>query len=345
MSYPFPPPAPPELGPWVFAGIVGCLFIAFARTLTAFRTADRPRWHFVIRSWGLGFVLVAAVCAYGLSSVEVRAYLPVYSFLVLLLAGLVTLLILARKSRVDESTVRFGGGWLVAIGVVVVLCLTPFVSIGKQTGRATYCKRNLWVLGLVFQQSQDQFGGRHVSLAEGNPSVSWRVLVYSKDDRSGPAIDPHRPWNDPVNLEIGREFPHYFDCPANFHPKDEMGRYYTAYAGVSGPESAFPNGHARPIKDFTDGASNTIIYGEAAGLKIVWTEPRDIDISREPIGINLPGNKRGKSPGTLSSYHPGGATVVFADGKVRFLSQQIHPAVLKALLTATGGEELSDADY
>ena len=125
-----------------------------------------------------------------------------------------------------------------------------------------------------------------------------------------------------------------------------MDRYFTAYAAVTGPQTAFPGCQALPITQITDGASSTIVYGEAPGLKIVWTEPRDIDISLVTMGINLPGTRRGESPGTFSSYHPpGGATVVFADGSVRFLSERINPAVLKALLTATGGEPVADETY
>jgi prepilin-type processing-associated H-X9-DG protein len=126
---------------------------------------------------------------------------------------------------------------------------------------------------------------------------------------------------------------------------DDLHRYFTAYAGITGPQTAFPGGKALPIAKFTDGTSNTIVYGEAPGLKIVWTEPRDIDISREPIGIDLPGPRRGESPGTLSSYHSGGATAVFADGSVRFLSNNIKPAVLQALLTATGGESVGNEGF
>lgn len=38
------------------------------------------------------------------------------------------------------------------------------------------------------------------------------------------------------------------------------------------------------------------------------------------------------------SYHPGGVNVGLADGSVRFISDQIHPAVWRALGTRNGGE-------
>jgi hypothetical protein len=36
---------------------------------------------------------------------------------------------------------------------------------------------------------------------------------------------------------------------------------------------------------------------------------------------------------------------VFADGRVKYLSEQIDPSVLKALLTATGGEAVDDSRF
>ena len=86
------------------------------------------------------------------------------------------------------------------------------------------------------------------------------------------------------------------------------------------------------------------MLGECSGLNIVWTEPRDIDTSKQKIGINLPGDRPGTSSSILSSYHRGGAYVTFADGHVQFLSETIDPKVLQALTTATGGEKVTD-DY
>jgi prepilin-type processing-associated H-X9-DG protein len=124
-----------------------------------------------------------------------------------------------------------------------------------------------------------------------------------------------------------------------------MGRFFTAYAAATGPMTAFPKSQALPPEQITDGKSTIILFGEASGLNIVWTEPRDIDTARLPVGINLPGCRRGDSHGTLSSYHRGGANVVFADGRVKYLSEQIDPSVLKALLTATGGEAVDDSRF
>ena len=72
-------------------------------------------------------------------------------------------------------------------------------------------------------------------------------------------------------------------------------------------------------------------YGRFQALHSV-----DIDIASQPAGINLPGMKRGKSPGTFSSYHPprslGGATVVFADGSGLSTLDRVTPRAQVQLL-------------
>ncbi|MEZ6047851.1 MAG: DUF1559 domain-containing protein [Planctomycetaceae bacterium] len=73
--------------------------------------------------------------------------------------------------------------------------------------------------------------------------------------------------------------------------------------------------------------------GEAAGLQIPWTAPRDIDVDQQPIGINLPGSKPHSSPGTFSSYHCGGTFVLMADGSVQWISKNVDPQILKGSLT------------
>jgi prepilin-type processing-associated H-X9-DG protein len=98
-------------------------------------------------------------------------------------------------------------------------------------------------------------------------------------------------------------------------------------------------------KGVIDGLSYTLMLTEACGQQIVWTEPRDVDMSVSPIGINLDGEVEGRSPGVASSYHPTGCHVLFGDGAVRFLSRTIDPEVLKALITANGNETIDPSEY
>jgi prepilin-type processing-associated H-X9-DG protein len=133
----------------------------------------------------------------------------------------------------------------------------------------------------------------------------------------------------------------YF-CPWSRSKSDIAGRRYSAYFGVRGPNTLFPDGRGLNLRNVTDGTSNTIAIVEACGVPIVWTEPRDIDLAEQDVGVNLPGRQPGQSSGVISSYHPAGGHVAMADGSVRFVSDQIDPQVLKAALTANGGEAPSE---
>jgi prepilin-type processing-associated H-X9-DG protein len=93
-----------------------------------------------------------------------------------------------------------------------------------------------------------------------------------------------------------------------------------------------------PISKFKDGTSNTIAVMEACGQNIVWNEPRDLDGTTTPAAINLRGDTRTESPAMASSLHVGGAHVLMADGSVRFVSQNIYPKTLQALVSADSGD-------
>lgn len=88
------------------------------------------------------------------------------------------------------------------------------------------------------------------------------------------------------------------------------------------------------IDKITDGPKNTILIVEVADSDIHWMEPRDLEIDTMSFQIN------DESAPCLSSRHPDGPLVGFADGAVFRISRDIPSATLRALLTATGGEDI-----
>ena len=93
--------------------------------------------------------------------------------------------------------------------------------------------------------------------------------------------------------------------------------------------------HSVRFGDIKDGTSNTIMFVEIKNSGIHWAEPRDLDFATMSFRINDPSRKG------ISSDHPGGAFAVFADGSVRFITDDVDPKIVKALITINGGEDVS----
>src|SRR5262249_40095534 len=119
------------------------------------------------------------------------------------------------------------------------------------------------------------------------------------------------------------------------------------------------------LSEITDGRFCTILLTEDAGRPRQRRAGRpgpDQTISGGPwAGVNTGITLKGSSPDgetqtgacaincpndpEVYSFHPGGATTVFADGSVRFLKADINIRILAALVTRAGGEVISAGDY
>jgi prepilin-type N-terminal cleavage/methylation domain-containing protein/prepilin-type processing-associated H-X9-DG protein len=134
----------------------------------------------------------------------------------------------------------------------------------------------------------------------------------------------------------------------------------------------FLNSRVR-IADVTDGTANTFLLGERyhrdlefdritlgtadgpiRGLGL-WAGMglRQVSLSPPvPINYQVPPSTAVGDMMTImnrvcayGSGHPGGANFAFADGSVRFLSEQTSLTILQALSTRAGGEVISGNDY
>jgi hypothetical protein len=87
----------------------------------------------------------------------------------------------------------------------------------------------------------------------------------------------------------------------------------------------------RTFSDIPDGLSNTILAGEIAEGFQPWGHPLNW---RDPvIGLDVPG-------GFGSPHRSGVIQLLMADGSVHTVSADVHPAVLRALATPAGEEDL-----
>lgn len=249
----------------------------------------------------------------------------------------------AMKKQGERSRIGIVVSALVSLGLLIMYSL-PMVPTAREAARRSTCKNNLKQIMLAIHDYADA-DGHWPQASTGKPPVSWRVRLLPLINRANlfEKYDQSRTWDDSGNSPVAETRIDMLTCPSRRFPvdgQDEAGRWLTDYVMVTGPGTASSEQRRVTLEDFKDGAAYTIAITEASGLNIAWTEPRDFDVSREPIGANLSGKERGHSPGILSSYHRGGAQVGFANGKVRFISENIDPSVLRALTTIDAGDAI-----
>jgi prepilin-type processing-associated H-X9-DG protein len=226
---------------------------------------------------------------------------------------------------------------LVLCGGVLLALLLPAVQQAREAARRTQCKNNLKQIGLALHNYQDTYGclpPAYFADASGKPMHSWRVLIlpYLGETALYGEYKFSEPWDGPNNSRLLTRMPAVFACPSQANP-NAPGRTTTAYAAVFGEQCIFRGSEPVKILDVTDGASNTMMVGEAEGANIPWMKPADIDITKHP---SL-GDRDG-----FSSNHTGGVNVVMCDGSVRFITLTINPQTLKAIFTRNGGEPVGD---
>jgi prepilin-type processing-associated H-X9-DG protein len=169
--------------------------------------------------------------------------------------------------------------------------------------------------------------------AHGKPMKSWRValLPYFEQMPLYEHYDLSQPWDSPQNLALGKTSLPSFQCPSD--PDTTADTAETNYVRVVGKNTVggMPN-EAVKIKDITDGTSDTIIVVEVSGLHINWEEPRDVTID-EFMDLVAKGR---------ASHHSGGFQVAFVDGSVHFISYNVAPKTLRALLVRNDGQTVGD---
>jgi hypothetical protein len=214
---------------------------------------------------------------------------------------------------------------------IMIALLLPAVQQAREAARRTASKNNLKQMGLAGHNFHDSNNELPIGLysEDGTPLHSWQtqMLPFIEQAHLYNSINLDQPWDDSANAPIFRNPIMTYLNPgvsgSQFASDGSAGSHYAMNSNL------VTETRLLTIRDITDGTSNTIWAGEAAGNYKGWGDPSN---TRDPaLGINA-------GPDGFGSTFVGGSHVLMMDGSVRFISEQIDPNVLKGLSTPTGGE-------
>lgn len=250
---------------------------------------------------------------------------------------------LPKPNRRFWFSLRSVSTWTVMIVLWLWLALPAFDNI-NQTRHRKSCKNQMQMITQAifkYETANGHFPPAYIADANGKPMHSWRVLIlpYLGDEQYKELHSEYNfdePWDGPNNSKLHDRVVSIFNCPSDHSYQDSTS---TNYVAVVGPETMWPGSRKLKKSDITD-ISITILIVEKASSDIHWMEPRDLDMNKMDMlmkqGVTPINRETGEC---MSSKHLGMAHASFTDGSLRAVSDDIVTDVLRALLTATGGDD------
>ncbi len=179
-----------------------------------------------------------------------------------------------------------------------------------------------------------------ISDSAGKAMHGWRVAIlpYLGEQELYDQYDYSEPWDSPQNSLIIMLMPRVFAAPSNH----AAGNQESQYQLVSGKGTLFPSSGPVDLKQISDDPTKTALVVEAfpplsaTGLLAVWTAPIELEIQTMSCLI-------GSNPGIeIGAVTADGVALATVAGQGHFLSDQTPPEIVRAILTASGGEPLAD---
>jgi prepilin-type N-terminal cleavage/methylation domain-containing protein/prepilin-type processing-associated H-X9-DG protein len=259
---------------------------------------------------------------------------------------------------------------LVVIAIIGVLIglLLPAVQAAREAARRSSCFNNLKQIGIALHGYHAAHGvfpaGGWIALPaqpqNKNMNTGWSaaVLPWLEQGEVHAGLNLGFPYNNLANTTAARTVLRVYLCPSqprtgfwNTLAGDPVPCADADYGGIYGERMVSRNDPPRGLMIFNrcislaevrDGASQTIQVGEDPGaIHAIWADGHNI--FDQAFAINArPAVEFGQE---LTSEHPGGVNVLFADGSARFLKETTSRPTTAALCTRNGSEVLSASDY
>jgi hypothetical protein len=197
-------------------------------------------------------------------------------------------------------------------------------------------RRNLMQIGLGLHNLHDANG--YLSVGYCGPDrksvgLSWRVAIlpYIEEAPLYKQFKLDEPWDSEHNKKLIAKMPAIYAPPGD---RGQPGHtYYRAFTGKDAvfttqfPATPGQLVRGRSLAHITDGTTNTVMVAEAAEA-VIWTKPDELVF-----------DPKGPLP-RLGGIFREGANLLRGDGTVIFLGDT-SPTILKALITASGGETIT----
>lgn len=249
---------------------------------------------------------------------------------------------------------------VIAIIAILIALLLPAVQQAREAARRTQCKNNLMQIGIAmhnYEMAFEMLPSGTVNLTgpihniEEGYHMSWLVQLLPTMEQASlfGGINFNVSVYAPANTGARSAQIPTFHCPSDNRQSASSSSYAGCFGGNDVPIDMNNNGvlflnSGVGYQEIRDGASNTILAGEKiipAGFKdLGWMSGTMATLRNTGVAINTgwdiggPRTNRGGPIAPLpapsdtatsgySSQHTGGAQFVFADGSVRFLSENI----------------------
>ena len=184
---------------------------------------------------------------------------------------------------------------VIAIIAILIALLLPAVQQAREAARRSSCKNNLKQIGLALHNYHNSYNCFPTMLCMNLNSSSWgqwgpqaRLLPYLDQANLQKLINFSLPYDSPANVPaIGYRIPTYM-CPSEINDRQSMAdglqQYPVNYAanmgtwmvynpiGNIGGNGAFAPNTRIAVRDFTDGASNTLAFSEVKAFQPILKE-------------------------------------------------------------------------
>ncbi len=250
-----------------------------------------------------------------------------------------------RRERLKVSVGAFAGALALLIGPYV---FSPLGNAYREAKSGRNTQRHLRQIGIAINEYHGgngsfPIGGTVLRDHEGRARAghSWMaaLLPYLGEQALYGQIDFGEAYDEPVNRPaMSQSIPVYFAAGGS-RALNGGGYAVSHFAGVGGdvrsprgeiqPTGVFHAGKPLTAEDVTDGLASTLLAGELGGHYPAWGDPENF----RPPGLGINKGQQGFGNATRS-----GATMLFADGHVKFFANDTDPEVLRRLSTRNAGD-------